>query len=276
MWMLGAVLALTMMGVAGRELAAGLPLAEIVLFRNLFTLAVIMALLRRYGTGMLRSPRLGLHGLRNVIHFAAQIGWYYGLLQLPLAQVFAIEFTTPIWTAVMAVLFLDERLTRLRAGAILLGFCGILVILRPGLAAVDLAALVVLAAAVGYAGAFAVTKALTRTDSALTILFHMNLIQLPLALAPSLITWVTPSLALWPWVLVTGIAGFYSHYCLSRAMALADAAAVAPVDFIRLPLAGLIGYLVYTEAVDVFLGLGAVVIILANALNLRGERRRRT
>lgn len=271
--MLGAVVALTMMGVSGRELTSELPLTEIILFRNLFTLAVILVLLRRFGTGLFRTRRWGLHGLRNVVHFAAQIGWYYGLSHLALAAVFAIEFTTPIWTAVMAVAFLGEALTRLRAAAILLGFCGILVILRPGIAEIDPAALAVLAAAVGYASAFASTKALTRSDSALTILFYMNLIQLPLGLVPTLFLWVTPSPALWPWVLVTGVAGFYSHYCLSRALALADASIVTPIDFIRLPLAGVIGYLVYAEAIDVYLGLGAVVIILANALNLRGQRR---
>lgn len=271
-WMLGAVAALTMMGVSGRELRVELPLTEIIVFRNLFTLAIIAVLLRRYGSGLLKTRRPALHLSRNVLHFAAQVGWYYGLGLLPLAEVFAIEFTTPIWTALMAALFLGEAVTRTRVFAILLGFCGIVAILRPGVEAVDPASLVVLAAAVGYAAAFAFTKALTRSESALTILFYMNLIQLPLGLLPTAFLWVTPSAGLWPWVGVTGIAGFFSHYCLSRALALADASLVTPIDFIRLPLAALIGWLVYAEAVDPFLGLGAVIIILANALNLRDRR----
>jgi len=272
-WMLGAVLALTAMGVAGRELSAELSPWGIVMFRNAIGLAAILALSGRYGRGILRTSRWRLHGARNVVHFAAQVGWYYGLTYLTLAEVFAIEFTAPIWTALMAAMFLGERLTGSRIAAVLAGFAGTLVILRPGIEAVDPAALAVLAAAVGYAFAFAATKALTSTDSALTILFCMNLIQLPMSLGLSLINWVTPSPALWPWVLVTGLAGLASHYCLARAFALADASLITPIDFARLPLAGLIGWLVYDEAVDAYVGIGALIIILANALNLRAQRR---
>jgi drug/metabolite transporter (DMT)-like permease len=271
-WMLAAVLALTAMGVAGRELSVELTPWEIVFFRNVIGLAAILALALRYGGGILRTSRLALHGARNVVHFAAQVGWYIGLTYLPLVQVFCIEFTAPIWTALMAAMYLGERLTPARAIAVLLGFAGTVVILRPGVGQVDLAALAVLAASVGYAFAYVTTKALTGTDSALTILFYMNLIQLPLAGVFSLPTWVTPSPALWPWIAVTGLAGLASHYCLARAFARAEAGIVAPIDFIRLPLAALIGYLAYNETVDAFVAVGAVVILLANGLNLRAQR----
>jgi drug/metabolite transporter (DMT)-like permease len=272
-WMLAAVLALTAMGVAGRELSGELWPAEIVFFRNCIGLAAILGLSLRYGGGILRTRRLALHGARNVVHFAAQVGWYVGLAYLPLAEVFSIEFTAPIWTALMAALFLGERLTLTRLIAVLLGFAGTVIILRPGAGAVAPAALAVLAASVGYAFAYVTTKALTATDSPLTILFYMNLIQLPLAFGMSALDWVTPSPALWPWVMVTGLAGLASHYCLARAFAHAEAGFVAPLDFLRLPLAALIGWLAYGEAVDAFLAAGAVAILLANGLNLRGQRR---
>lgn len=270
--MLGAVASLLAMALAGRELAAEVSVFEIMLFRNVICLAIICPLLGLYGRRFLATKRIGLHGFRNLVHFFAQSGWFYGLAMLPLAEVFAIEFTTPIWTAILAALFLAERLTGRRLAGTLLGFIGILIILRPGVAIIDPAAIAVLAAALGFAVTFVTTKSLTATDQPLTILFYMNLMQLPLGMVPALAHWVTPSVDLWPWVLVTGLAGMGSHYCFARAFALADAGTVAPIDFVRLPLAVAIGYLIYHEPADGLMFLGAVVIIIGNTLSIRGRR----
>ena len=274
--MLGAVVSLLAMALAGRELAAEVSVFEIMFFRNVICLAIICPLAGRYGRRLFTTDRLGLHGLRNVVHFFAQSGWFYGLALLPLAEVFAIEFTAPIWTAILAAYFLAERLTARRLAGILLGFIGILIILRPGIAIIDPAAIAVLAAAIGFAVTFVTTKSLTTSDRPLTILFYMNLMQLPLGLVPTLAFWVTPSPDLWPWVLVAGLAGLASHYCFARAFAIADAGSVAPIDFVRLPLAVVIGFVLYQEPVDAFVALGAVVIIAGNALSMRGQRRERT
>ncbi len=274
LWMMGAVVSLTLMALAGRELATEITIFEIMFFRNALCLAFILAVLPRFGWQLARTAQPGLHGFRNITHFAAQAGWYYGLIQLPLAEVFAIEFTAPIWTAILAALFLSERLTRLRSSGVLLGFAGIVIILRPGLAIIDPAAFAVMAAAIGFASTFVITKFMTTSERPITILFYMNLIQLPISLALWAADWVTPSLELWPWVLVTGLAGLGTHYCFARAFALADAGIVAPIDFVRLPLAVALGYLIYSEPVDVFVFLGAAVIFTGNLLNLRSQRPR--
>ena len=270
-WMMGAVVSLLAMAVAGRELAAEISVFEIMFFRNSICLTIICLLLLYHGRRLLVTRRLGLHLIRNICHFFAQAGWYFGLAILPLAEVFAIEFTAPIWTAILAAIFLSERLTGQRGLGICLGFAGILIILRPGLGIFDPAALAVLGAAVGFAATFVITKSLTASDAPLTILFYMNLIQLPLGMAPALLDWVTPSTQLWPWVAVTGLAGLGTHYCFARAFALADAGVVAPIDFIRLPLAGVIGYFFYQEGLDLAVILGAAVILIGNLLNIRGR-----
>ena len=270
MWMLGATSSLIAMALAGRALAAEISIFQIMFFRNGICLAIVCVLVMRYGGDLLRTRRLGLHGFRNVVHFGAQAGWYYGLVRLPLSEVFAIEFTAPIWTAILAALFLGERLTTRRTFAILLGFAGILTILRPGIAEIEPAALVVLASAVGFASMFVITRSMASSEKPLTILFYMNLVQLPLSLTLALPDWVLPSAQLWPWVAVTGLAGLSTHYCFARAFALADAALVAPIDFIRLPVVAFIGYFLYAEPTSVFVFLGAAVIFTGCLLNIRG------
>ncbi len=224
---------------------------------------------------MFATQRLPLHGLRNTIHFVAQAGWYYGLIHLPLSEVFAIEFTAPIWTAILAALFLAERLNAIRIAGTLLGFLGVLIVLRPGIAVVDPAALAVLGSAMGFGVVFVITRSMASSEEALTIIFYMNLVQLPLSLAFMLPDWVAPPQELWPWILVTGLSGLASHYCFARAFALADAARVAPIDFVRLPVAALVGYLLYQEPTSLFVWLGAAVIIVGNIMNLRGDRKKR-
>lgn len=268
-WMFAAILSFLMMAIAGRELSAEVGAAQIVAFRNLLCLAVLAAILARLGWNHARSAKPGRHVLRNVIHFAAQIGWFYAIARIPIAEVFAIEFTSPIWTALLAALFLRERLTAARVAAIALGFGGVLVILRPGLAIIDPAALAALGAAFGYAVTYIFTKDLVATDRPLAILLWMNAVQLPLALAASASDWVTPSPALWPWVGVTGLVGLASHYCLSRALEHGEATVVTTIDFLRLPLAAGVAWLLYAERVDPWVFVGAAIIFCGVWLNLR-------
>lgn len=210
--------------------------------------------------------------MRNSLHYGASYCWFLGVISIPLAEVFAIEFTSPIWTAVLAVLFLREPLTRARIAAIALGFLGVMVILRPGMEIVHPASLAVLAAAIGYASAYVITKRLTADDSPFVILFYMNAMQLVIGIAPTLATWVTPSPHLWPWVLAVGASGLLSHYCIARAMALADATVVAPLDFLRLPLIAVLAYLIYAEGLDLFVLAGALLVVGGNMVNLFAGR----
>jgi drug/metabolite transporter (DMT)-like permease len=268
-WMAGALVSFLAMGVAGRELAVELAPHHISFYRNAISLLVLLPLVWRANWRPVRTAKPVQHALRNTIHFGAQWCWLFGVGALPLAEVFAIEFTAPIWTALIAAALLGERLTVARAVAIALGFAGILVILRPGLAIVDPAALVVLMASLGYAVTYVFTKRMTSTESALTVIWWMNVVQLLLGAALSLPDFVVPSPPMWPWVALVAASGLSSHYCLSRALSLADATVVVPLDFLRLPLAAVVAWLLYREAVDPFVVVGAAFVIAANWMNLK-------
>ncbi|MBT7944369.1 MAG: DMT family transporter, partial [Alphaproteobacteria bacterium] len=240
-WMSGTLASLIVMALGGRELSAGMSTFEMLFFRSLIGLAVISVLLSRSGWAQIKSEKVGLHIIRNSAHYVGQFGWFYGIALLPLAQVFALEFTLPIWTAILAPVLLGERLTGTRIAVIVIGFTGALIILRPGMVPIDTATLVVLVAAFGFATSHTLTKKLSRTDSALSILFYMTLVQLPMGLVPSLFDWVWPTLAHAPWLALIGVTGLTAHFCMVRAFLHADAIVVIPMDFLRLPLIALIG-----------------------------------
>ena len=273
LWMMGALVFLCGMAVAGRELSAELTAFQTSLTRSVTCLAVLLPLLAIIGFRKVGTAKLKQHVTRNVIHFTAQTSWLYGVAVLPLAEVFAIEFTAPIWTAVLAMLLLKERLTGNRLVAILLGFAGILIILRPGAAVLNPASFVVLFSALGFASTYVFTRHMTATESPLTVIFYMNLVQLPMGLAASIPGWTIPSAEMWPWVALIGVSGLGSHFCFAHAFSHADATVVSPLDFIRLPFIAVIGYTVYQEPWDLMILLGGVVIFSGNLFNLWGERR---
>ena len=274
LWMLGALSSFTAMAIGGRELSAEIGTFEILFFRSVVGLAIIGALLSRYGWRQVSLRRFPLHFARNLAHFGGQFGWFYAIALIPLAQVFAIEFTTPIWAAGLAVVLLGERMTRARLAAIALGIAGMLIILRPGGAAVGSGSLAVLAAAACYALSHVLTRKLARTETVLAILFYMTVIQLPLAVLPMLAHWVTPSPALWPWVAVVGATALSAHYCFTRALMLADVTVVVAMDFLRLPLVAVAGLVFYGEKLDWLVLVGAAVMLVGNFINILAERAR--
>jgi drug/metabolite transporter (DMT)-like permease len=260
--------------VATRELSAKMSLFEIMFFRNSTALLFLSPFLARIGVRGLATEKFKLHASRAVIQFGAQYSWVYGVALLPIAEVMALEFSIPIWVALLAIPFLRETMPFHKWAATALGFAGVLIILRPGLAVVQPAALIVLAGCIAFAANHVMIKYLTRTESALVIVFYINVCQLPLSLVPSLFTWVTPDLTDVPWILMWGGAGLLGNYCMARALKLADATLLAPVDFLRLPATALAGYLVYREALDPLTALGAVVIFAGNYYSVRHETRR--
>ena len=172
-------------GDSGRQLSAELTTFQILFFRSLGGVAVLAAFLQRSGRAQVRTQVFGTHLLRNVTHFGGQYAWFYGIALIPLTEVFAIEFPVPIWTAILATIFLGERMTGLRALAVTLGFAGILVILRPGVEAISMPALVVLGGALCFAISHVFMKRLSGSETALTIPFYMTAIQLPISLLPA-------------------------------------------------------------------------------------------
>jgi drug/metabolite transporter (DMT)-like permease len=270
LWMVGALVSFSVMAVSVRELLQTMGSFEILFIRSFMSLAILLFLLPGR-LGALRTRHFGLHLLRNVFHFGGQYAWVYAISILPLATVFAIEFTMPVWAAVLAMIFLGERLNQGRIVMLALGVVGVLVMLRPGLAVIQPAALVMLVGAFAYASTMVATKRLSGHDSAFAILFYMAVIQLPLALVPALPQWVWPGLRDLPWVLALGVVGLSAHYCMTRAFRLADAMVVVPIDFLRLPLIAVVGALLYGERLDLVIMVGAAVIFAGTFYSIRRE-----
>jgi drug/metabolite transporter (DMT)-like permease len=270
----GAILSFCAMAVSVRELSGAHDPFQILFFRSILGAAVLGLVVVRLGPGLLRTPQWGWHAIRHSVHLAAQAGWVYSLALLPLAQVFAIEFTSPVWGSILAVLLLGERLGRGRLLALMAGFAGILVILRPGLDALPPAALVMLVSAVGFGFINVLTKRLTRTDAPVTILFWMCTAQAMLALPLSLPNWSAPAPADTPWLILVGLCGLSAHYCLNKALSLADAMVVLPMEFLRLPVIALAGLVLYREPLDPWVLAGGGIIAAGVWLNLRGEAQR--
>lgn len=279
--MAGALVSFSAMAVSVRQLSrAGLSIFEILAIRSGAALIVLFLLLlfRPELRIHARPHRLGLNIVRNGVHYASQFIWAYAVTILPLALVFSLEFTAPAWTALLAAWFLGERLTPSRIGVVIFGLLGVLVILRPGFASFNPAAGLVLLAAFGFATMMILTKKQTGTQSTFSIIFWMAVIQFPLSLIGSNpavffdagfwdLRHILPAIAV-------GLMGLTSHYCLSNAFRAGDATLVVPLDFMRIPLIAVVGWAFYGEALDIWVLVGALVIIAGVLWNLRSERRR--
>jgi len=274
-WMSGAIVSFTLMAVAGRAVSFALDTFEIMLFRSLFGLAVVLIVARFAGTmSEINSERLGLHILRNIAHFSGQNLWFYAITVLPLAQVFAFEFTTPIWVILLAPLLLGERLTRIGVLSAVLGFTGVLIVIQPTPASFDSNIFYPAAAAIGFAFTAIFTSKLTRSASITCIMFWLTFLQLIFGLIfagyDGDIT--LPDTRTLPWLLLIGLAGLVAHFCLTKALSIAPASTVVPMDFIRLPLIAGVGALVYQEPLEPWVFVGAAVIFAAIYLNIsRGK-----
>jgi drug/metabolite transporter (DMT)-like permease len=275
-WMSGTLLSFTVMAIAVRELSGEIHSFEIMLFRTIGALIILLPFMLRAGPTVWHTTRLGTQIGRNLVHFAAQLGWITGIGLLSLAEVFAIEFTAPIWASILAVLFLGERLNRGRIIALVFGFTGILIILRPGLSVIEFGEFAVLGAAIGFAITLTLTKFLTRTDSPLTILLYMAVIQLPFGIVLAALKWTTPDLLQLFWLLLVGAVGLSAHFCTAKALSLADQTLVVPMDFMRLPLIVMVGWGLYSESTELLVLAGAGLIFLGNYYSIFCENRRKS
>ncbi len=279
LWMTGSIAAFTAMAVATRAIRSTHDTFEILAYRSVIGLVLVLALAAALGRlNRIGARRLPSHGLRNVVHFTGQALWFWALTQIPLAQVFALEFTSPLWVVLLSPLLLGERLTARRLAAAALGFLGILLVARPDFGALDPGLLAAAGCAVFFALSVILTKRLTRDEDIFAILFWMCLFQtgfgFGLSLADGALT--LPDARTLPWLLLIGLAGVTAHLCLTRALQLAPASFVGPIDFARLPLIALIGAAFYDEPVGWGLALGGGLIFLANWISLRAETRAST
>jgi drug/metabolite transporter (DMT)-like permease len=279
LWMVGAIASFSSMAVAGRAVSVELDTFEIMTYRSVVGIVLLWTLLTVSGRwGQVSQRWLGVHAVRNVAHFIGQNLWFYAVTVVPLAQVFALEFTSPIWVVLLSPLILGERLTRVRLVSVLVGFVGVLIVARPTPDTLSPGLVAAASSAIFFALSVMFTRRLTRTESVLCIMFWLTLMQAVLGVVAGAwdghMAW--PSAHALPWLVLIGCAGLLAHYCLTSALSIAPATVVVPIDFVRLPAIAVVGMLVYGEALDVWVFVGALVIFAANYANIWTETRPRS
>ncbi|MDX2485154.1 MAG: DMT family transporter [Pseudodonghicola sp.] len=277
LWMTGAITSFSAMAVAGREVSFALDTFEIMMYRSALGFAIVVALLLLTGkTGQVTPRDLGLQTLRNLVHFAGQNLWFFAVTAIPLAQVFALEFTAPLWVVVLSPLVLGERLTPARAVSALVGFVGILIIARPSPETLNAGVFAAAGAAVFFAFTNMLTKKLTRRHSVANIMFWLTLLQLIFGAITAGVDGdvALPDASTAPWLVVIALGGLLAHFCLANALSIAPATVVMPFDFARLPAIAIVGMILYSEPLEIWVFAGAAVIFAGNYLNILSETRR--
>lgn len=243
-----------------RHVSAALHPFEIAFFRNVFGVIVLTPLLLRYGLAPLKARRPGLMAVRSVFNVCAMLCFFYALSIAPLADVSALSFTAPIFATALAALALGEVVRIRRWAAILVGFGGAMVIIRPGFAQLDFGLLLTLFSSFLWAIVIVMIKVLSRTDSSLTITLYMGLFMAPMALIPALGVWRWPTMEQYAWLLLIGGLGTVAQIAFAEALKHGETSIVMPFDFFKLILAALIGWFVFSEAPTLFTVAGGLII----------------
>ena len=271
-FMLGSISAFIAMAIATRQIKGVHDTFEILAFRSVVGFVLVVAVGLMTGQiSRIRRDRLGGHALRNMFHFTGQSLWFWAVTAIPLAQVFALEFTSPIWVILLSPLVLGERLTRMKLLAAAFGFTGVLIVAHPDFSDPNLGVLAAAGSAVFFASTTLMTKRLTKDEAVIGILFWLTVMQAGFGFvavfADGQVT--LPTLATLPWLVLIGGAGVTAHLCVTNALALAPASKVVPVDFARLPVIAVVGALAYDEPVAASLFIGAALIFVGIWITLR-------
>lgn len=271
LWMIGAITSFTLMAIAGRTVSAELDTFEIMLFRSLTGIIIVLVVASYAGTlKSIGRQKLRLHTTRNICHFTGQNLWFFAITVIPLAQVFALEFTTPIWVILLSPLLLKERLTMIGLLCAALGFVGILMVARPDPTNISIGLIAAAGCAVFFALTAIFTRKLTQTETITTILFYLTVMQAAFGLICAGFDGdiTVPSRQILPWVIAIGCAGLLAHFCLTKALSIAPASIVMPIDFVRLPTIAVVGMLLYDEPIEIWIFAGAALIFAANYMNM--------
>lgn len=252
-----------MMGMIRHLADDGVHPFEIAFFRNLFGFAVMLPWIFKVGLGGLKTDKYGLYTLRAITGTAAMVAWFWAISVLPLTEATALSFTTPFFATILAIPILGEVVRIRRWAAIVIGFLGAMVILRPGVESVSAEALMVLFSAVMMAASSMCIKLLSRTEPVNAIVVYMTIYLTPLSLIPALFVWTWPSWEQLGWLFLLGGVATLAHVCLTQAFRHADASAVMPFDFARLIFASIIGYIVFSQVTDLWTWIGAAIIAIA-------------
>lgn len=275
LWMLAAAFAFAGLLVSVRYLSRTFPAIEIVMFRNVLGLAIAAPMIVGSGISVLRTRHFGGHVVRATLSMLAMVTNFWAMSFIAVSDTAALLFIIPLFAIVIAAVVLKERVDGPRWVAAGVGFVGAMVIVRPGVAAFNLPVAVMLVSALLYAGAWMSLKVLSGTESAAVTVAYLNLLSLPLTLVPTLFVGVVPSWEHVPVIVTLGISGWAAHYCQARSFAAADASAVMPIDFMRLPFSALLGFALFGEVSDAWTWVGAAIIFGASTYITRREARQK-
>lgn len=260
LWVAFGGICATAMNILIRKAAEELHPFEVTFFRCLFGLLVLVPWLLRVGIGSLRTTKAWFYTLRAAVSLVSMLSWFYGITLVPLATATALNFTGPLFATAGAALILGETVRARRWVGVSVGFLGVLVIIRPGMGALDPNLLFILVSAATMGMGVVTVKFLSRSESATAIVTYMVLYSAPLALVPALFVWRWPSLATLGWLVALGVLGTAAHFAVARAYGAADASACAPFEFLRMPFTAVLAYLVFGEVTDLWTWAGAAVI----------------
>ena len=264
LWMMASTASFSAMIIAVRYLADTIPPFEQVFLRSVISLAIGLPMVIRVWRETAQTFRpnaLGrLYAGRGLSTYIGVSAWFFAIAALPLAEAVALHFTLPIIGLILSVIVLREHITRARWMAVVIGFGGVLIILRPGAEAFDIMALVVLLSAAGYASGDIFTKLLSRTEPVRLIVVNLNIYLIVFAAIPTALDWHTPPASDIPMILVMGVTAWTAHMCLAQAMKRADASVIIPMEFIRLPITAIGAYIFFAEVPGAWTMLGAAVI----------------
>lgn len=275
-WMFGAVTSFSMMAVAGREIYSELNTFELLMYRAAigFIIVVLLISISKRGFSQVTKVRFGMHFKRNVFHFTGQNFWFYGVAVIPFSQMISLEFTSPIWVALLAPIFVQEAITKPRIIAALLGFVGVIIVAQPGITPLEWGHAAGLLAALCFAVNTLYTKQISKFESVLNVLFWMTLLQTIFGFILSVPGGIPlPTTGGTVWVLIVSVCGLTAHLCLTNALKIAPATLVAPLDFIRLPVMIFVGASIYSEPIYWSVIIGALIIFIGNYVNINAENK---
>lgn len=265
LWMLLSVFAFCFVAIGVKQVSTDISPFQIIFFRALIGLISLLILLPKK-TIIGSFSNIKQHLFRNIFHLIAQYGWVIGIVYLSLAEVTAIEFTTPIWILILASLFLKEKITAKKTISILLGFIGVLIIIKPGIEIISYNSIIVLLSAVCFAIAHTATKKLVKTNSASDVVFIMCLTQAPISLACAYPNWNWPNSIDYFWLILIGLSGIAAHFSMAKALKEEDISSLITIDYLRLPIVTIAGILLYNETFDTAIIIGGTFIFLGNSI----------
>lgn len=275
-WMVLGCASFAIMMTSVRYIGSALDAIEIVFVRAIVGLFMIIPILFKSGLAALKTEQLPLHVLRTVLAFAAMVTLYYALAVTPLAESISLTFLIPLFTTIAAALVLKENIHRFRWAATVVGLCGALVIIRPGINTLNPYILLVVLSCVFYAGTWSTIKILTRKDSAAVTTFYMNVLMVPLCSIPLFFVWKVPELGHILPLVVMALSGWTAHFCQARAFELSDASAVMPFDFSRLIFGSLFAWTLFDEVPDKWVWVGALIIFCSAYFTTWSESRKKS